>query len=116
MYSTREVRDVVAIELGRMTDALLRDGLIALLVEPQLQHRDLPSGAAGAQFPTWLVARSRDYPIGIAFTEYGFGPETPWGCVSVNHLSLGGRSQWHPSLEEAFLASGIWRRPAGEGE
>ena len=110
MLSHDDVLAMVQAELARMGDSLMRDGLRALLVEPQLQHRDMPDGAPGARYPTWLIARSRDYPIGLALTEFGYGPDAPWGYISVNHLSLGDPAQWHPSLEEAFRASGIWRR------
>ena len=94
-----------------MSDLVLRDALRALLVEPQLQHREQPDADLGARYPAWLVARSRDYPIGLAYSEFGFGPSTPWGYVSVNHLSLGDPSQWFANLRDAFAASGIWRQP-----
>lgn len=110
MASVSVVRTLVDTELARMPDPLLRDALRALLIEPHLQHRDLPEGSPGGQFPTWLIARSRDYPIGLGYTQFGYGPATPWGYVSVNHLSLGDPAQWYPTLEEAFRASGIWRR------
>ncbi|MEO8139983.1 MAG: hypothetical protein ABI742_10065 [Gemmatimonadota bacterium] len=110
MPPVQVVRALVETELARMPDALLREALRTLLVEPQLQQRDFPEGPPGARYPTWLVAQSRDFPIGLAYSELGFGPSTPWGYVSVNHLSLGDHSQWHATLDGAFKASGIWRR------
>lgn len=110
MASVIVVKGLVDAELARMPDPMLREQLRDLLIEPQLQHRDLPDGPPGGRFPTWLIARSLDYPIGLGYTEFGYGPTRPWGYISVNHLSLGDSAQWHPSLEEAFRASGIWRR------
>jgi hypothetical protein len=115
MSSIDAMRALLEAEMDRIPDAVLRDGLRALLIEPQLQQRDFPAGSPGARYPTWLIARSRDFPIGLAYSAFGFGPTMPWGYVSVNHLSLGDAAQWHSTLEQAFRESGIWRPRSAPG-
>ncbi len=101
------MKELVAAQLGRITDVERRAALEALLIEPRFQLRDWALGEPGARYRTWLVAQDRTSNIGLAYCEYGYGPERPWGYVSASFLSLGESAQWYSTLEEAFLASGL---------
>ena len=48
------------------------------------------------------------------YSEQGFGPAYPWGWLHINDSTLGMDSQWHASLEEAFINSGMWSGPMPE--
>jgi hypothetical protein len=101
------VRTLVAAALARIASAERRVALEAILIEPRLQLRDWDLGEPGARYRTWLVAEDPKSGTGLAYCEYGYGPERPWGYVPVGFLSLGDSAQWYPTLEEAFLASGL---------
>jgi hypothetical protein len=101
------VKERVATELARIADAERRTALEALLIEPRLQLREWDLGEPGARYRTWLIAQDPKSSLGLAYCEYGYGPERPWGYVSAGFLSLGDSAQWYPTLEEAFLASGL---------
>ncbi len=101
------MRTLVEAELARIASPERRMALEAILVEPRLQLRDWDLGEPGARYRTWLVAQDPKSGIGLAYCEYGYGPARPWGYVSVGFLSLGDSAQWYPTLEEAFLASGL---------
>jgi hypothetical protein len=98
----------IAAELERIADPSCRAALEAVLVDPELQHRDWELAPPGARFPTWLIARAHASRVGLAYTEHGYGPAAPWGYVSTGFLTLGTEAQWYPSLEQAFRASGMW--------
>lgn len=103
------MKALVADELARIASPGRRSALAKMLIEPEVQLRFPELGPPGARYPTWLVARAPDRAIGLAYTEFGYGPQRPWGYVSVSHLSLGMNEQWHERLEEAFVASGLWK-------
>ena len=109
MHSRDAILALVGHELSAIPEEPRREALRMLLIEPVLQHRDWDFGPPGARYPTWLLARAPGQRIALAYAELGPGPQTPWGSVSVNHLSLGGDAQWYAHLDEAFLASGLYR-------
>jgi len=98
---------LIAFEVGRIPDPTRREALRGLLIEPLLQHRGAEFGDSGARYPTWLIGRGEQASIGLAYSEFGYGPETPWGYVSISHLSLGTEAQWFSHLDDAFIASGL---------
>jgi len=52
-----------------------------------------------------LSAESSRFDYGIAFSDYGFGPEHPWGLVFSSHSNFDADYCWYPSLEEAYKES-----------
>lgn len=107
MRSAAEVEHLVEQALAAVADEQTRAVIASLRVAPLLQLRGLAEGSAGARHRTWLVAQSPHHPIGLAWAETGGDPTTPWGFVSINHLSLGVPQQWYTSLESAYWASDI---------
>lgn len=125
MKTADEISSVVAAELERIADPLVREGLEAILVIPWQRQLEWEYGAPGEAYPGWMVAEDRETDTGIAWCDKGFGPENPWGLVFLSHASMGMDSGWFAGLEEAFCDSfaasplEIWmvvRRDIGGGE
>ena len=60
---------------------------------------DVPS------FPVWLVAESQKYDYGVVYSDYGFGPEFPWGLIFLSHRNFGADYCWYDKLEVAYKES-----------
>lgn len=46
--------------------------------------------------------RSKGYDYGIAFSDYGFAPENPWGLVFLPHTGFDAEYCWYPTPESAY--------------
>ena len=104
--ATKEtVVEKVAAELSQITDAQVLASIRALLVTPRLQHREWDYGAAGEAYPCWIVLEHPASRTGIAYSEYGFGPQNPWGLVWLDNDGIGMDCCWYSTLEYAFRES-----------
>jgi hypothetical protein len=81
-----------------------------LLVEPYSVEREWDYGTSSQTYICWTVLEHRKSNTGIAYCEYGFGPENPWGLVflSGSHMGIGMDAGWFPRLEIAFKESMAW--------
>jgi len=86
------------------------------LIEPERAERAWEYGDIGERYPHWIVARDQARGIELVYCDRGFGPEMPWGFVSVADQSLGTDGQWSWYLEEAFVRSGLWEGPIRQDE
>ncbi len=57
------------------------------------------------QYPVWVVAESSVYDYGIAYSDYGFGPERPWGLIFLSKNNFDADYCWYDSLKDAYLES-----------
>lgn len=57
------------------------------------------------QYPAWVVAESSVYDYGIAYPDYGFGPDRPWGLIFLSKNNFDADCGWFSSLKEAYLDS-----------
>lgn len=100
-----EVAQLVALELDFIEDSLVRDALRALLIGPKLHHREWEYGHDGEHYPCWTVVAFKDADEGIAYSQHGHGPNSPWGLVSFSDIWFGMDSAWFSRLEDAFVSS-----------
>ena len=117
MTDTASVRALIARELALIENAVRREALQALLVDPREETRSWDYGAPGTRYPCWVVAEAPERQIELVYCEHGFGPEMPWGFLSRHggeSDSLGIDSQWDWYLEGAFVFSGLWDGPVSE--
>ncbi len=106
-----EVTELLMSELGRIEQDDLVAVVETLQIEPRKELRDWDYGSLGQQFPCWIVIEDRASNTCIACCEQGFGPEQPWGVLSVDgeeDLSMGMDSQWHSTLEAAVRNCSFW--------
>jgi hypothetical protein len=103
--SARDVAAHAARELERIADADVREGLRSRLMVPEEHLREWDYGAPGERYPCWTVAADPESDSAIVYSEHGFGPEMPWGIVSLSEAWFGMDSGWFRRLEDAFTGS-----------
>lgn len=106
-------------ELEHLSDPRVLAHIRSLLVEPKPILRNWDYGPPGQQYPCWAVLDDdpANSDTGIAYCEYGFGPDQPWGLVWLggDHMSMGMDSGWYPTFLDAYFESfaptvlPIWR-------
>ena len=67
------------------------------------------------RYPGFVVAEFAESGTGIAYSEYGFGPASPWGLIWLERPGYGMDSGWYVSLEGAFRESMAWDEPPPPG-
>jgi hypothetical protein len=100
-----EVTALATGELTSIADSVVRDALRARLVLPQRHLRNWDYGPEGQQFPCWTIALDHVSDTAIVYSQYGFGPDSPWGLVSISDLWFGMDAGWFLRLEDAFVES-----------
>jgi hypothetical protein len=103
--TTDEVRLLVEAEVRMIASAIIVQGVQTFLVEPRLEMRTWEWGKPLADFPVWIVAESSRYDYGIAFSDYGFAPDHPWGLVFLSHNEFNADYCWFPTLQDAYKDS-----------
>ena len=98
-----EVNQLVRQQLDSIEDDVVRDAIVALLVEPFVQYRrwfdDLEPETC------WVVAVDPTNNICFMYSEEGFSPDVTWGMMFTSDLYMGMDSNWYRTLEEAFYDS-----------
>jgi hypothetical protein len=112
--STSVMKALVTAELERTADANCRDRLAGLLVEPTFLPLAWEYGAVGATRLCCVVARLDDGDRALVYCEDGFGPQEPWGAVSLAEASMGSDDQWFGSLYDAALGAGLCQPLPGD--
>ena len=111
-------------ELAKIGDGRIAAHVRSLLVDPYAVSRAWDYGEADDAYPCWSVLEHKTSNSAIAFCEHGFGPEKPWGLVTLygdSDMSMGMDSGWFTTFIEAFLESSagtevpIWRVFKQEG-
>jgi hypothetical protein len=96
-------------ELLAFSDTLIKPVIEALLIAPRPILRSWDYGQPDQQFVCWQILEDPDVGTGIAFCEEGFGPNFPWGLVSLGESdtrsSMGMDSAWFPTFLSAFADS-----------
>jgi len=103
--TAEEVTALATGELTSIADSVVRDALRARLVLPQRHLRNWDYGPEGQQFPCWTIALDPVSDTAIVYSQYGFGPDSPWGIVFISNLWFGMDSGWFSRLEDAFVES-----------
>ncbi|MFK8015449.1 MAG: hypothetical protein AB8G17_08405 [Gammaproteobacteria bacterium] len=111
------LRDLIEAELAAVSDSRVLLHIRTLLVTPRRRMRQWDYSATPTQYECWDVLVESGGP-GIAFSDYGFGPKTPWGLVRVSgsraEMSMGMDCGWYPKFMDAYFESAaseidIWR-------
>ena len=109
----RTVAELVERQLADITDLAIVDLIRQLSVEPFPVLRDWDYGASGEQYVCWTVLEHTPSNTAVAYCDAGFGPESPWGLVSLRgpHMSIGMDSGWFATLGVAVRESPAWDGP-----
>jgi hypothetical protein len=113
----QQIQALVEAELQGLRDGRVATHIRSLLVLPSAQEREWDYGTPGQTYPCWAVLDHAKSNSGIAYCQFGFGPEMPWGLVSLSgaHMSMGMDCQWFDSFLDAYFESRaatelpIWR-------
>jgi hypothetical protein len=100
-----EVRVDVDREVQKIDDASLLQGIKTFLITPRVEMRTWGWEKIPADYPVWIIAESSRYDYGIAFSDYGFAPEHPWGLVFLSHRNFDADYCWYSTLEDAYKDS-----------
>jgi hypothetical protein len=104
----KDVSRAVELELRdfRFSDVLA--AFRPLLVAPRRQDREWEYCSSHVRVECWIIAQLNS-SLGIAYSQEGHGPSSPWGLVytdSDDHC--GPDCSWYSKLEDAFIQSGEW--------
>jgi hypothetical protein len=108
-----DLRSLVESELRRIDDPDRRLRLQGLLSAPTLRSVAWDYGSEGERHDVWIVGRSPDGAILLAYSDIGFGPAFPWGGIVEAEDSAGMDSQWHSGLEDAAICFRLLEAPPG---
>jgi hypothetical protein len=108
-----DLMSLVAGEVARVRDPMLRRRLQGLLRQPCRRPLTWDYGQPGDRFECWVVGESPDGGVLLVHCARGFGPSFPWGFVLAGDDSMGMDSQWHSGLADAAIAAGILAAPPG---
>ena len=115
--TSADIQVFVEAEIARISQPELVPRIRELLVSIRPELRDWDYGAPGERYPCWIFAEHRESNTAFAYSEYGFGPNSPWGLLSIDgeHMSMGMDCGWFTSLEDQFRGSMAWegRNPPG---
>jgi hypothetical protein len=102
-------------ELARIADPAVRRALEEHLVPPRAVQIEWEYGDPGEHYVAFIVAEFSATGMGIAYSRHGFGPEHPWGVISLERLWSEMDANWFRSLEAAFRSSGACPVPRPRG-
>src|SRR5215213_4368538 len=100
-----EVRRLVTYELAHVADEARREALRTVLVEPARDER--MSEWFDEPFACWVVAAAPWSGHVVLFCERGYASDH-WGALPAGDASMGIDSDWFSTLDDAFIASGLW--------
>jgi hypothetical protein len=103
--TVEEVRVLVEAEMAKVESPDIAKGLRTFLITPRLEMRTWDWHTPLKDYPVWIVAESSRFDYGIAFSDYGFGPEHPWGLVFLSPSNFDADYCWYAALEEAYNES-----------
>lgn len=115
--NAQKIKNLIAEELASVSDSRVRKHIESLLIEPVATLRHWDYGEPDTRYECWNVLEGAG-GLGIAYSQYGFGPKCPWGLVRVSgsesELSMGMDSSWCPRFMDAYFESAaselpIWR-------
>jgi hypothetical protein len=116
--SAESIKELINAELSKVLDHRVVDHIRNLLVEPTVVMRKWDYGDSNTMYECWDVLNEEDSSIGIAYSEFGFGPKSPWGLVwtsgSISEMSIGMDCEWFVRFLDAYFDSAasdlhIWR-------
>jgi len=104
------VAALVAEQLAQIADQRVVDVLSKYLVPPRPCLLEWDYGHPHPEFPEpkypgFIVMEHPGSGTGIAYSDYGSGPDMPWVLIAIEHPRFGMDSSWFDSLEDAFQNS-----------
>jgi hypothetical protein len=103
--TAEEIRFLVENEVRKIASRDIDEGIKTFLVAPRLELRTWEWQKPLIDYPVWVVAESSRNDYGIAFSDYGFAPEHPWGLVFLSASNFDADYCWYPALEKAYEES-----------
>jgi hypothetical protein len=102
------IQALVELELTGLRDDLQASRVRSLLVPPQIKMLEWDYGEPEQTYPCWSVLNHTELNVGIVYSEFGFGPERPWGLVWLSgaHTGIGMDSGWFDTFMDAFTDLG----------
>lgn len=106
--TAEKIQALVEAELTGLRDDRFASRVRSLLVPPQIKMLEWDYGEAEQTYPCWSVLNHRERNVGIVYSEFGFGPERPWGLVWLSgaHTGIGMDSGWFDTFMDAFTDLG----------
>ena len=92
-------------ELDCINNEIIKKRLKNILIDPVQHVRKWDYGKNKESFICWTVGVDDKFDTSIIYSDFGFGPENPWGLVSNNTESFGMDTGWFSSLVDCFLDS-----------
>jgi hypothetical protein len=113
--SAEILKTLIEREMATVSDARVIAHIRGMLVEPHAVLLGWDYGEPGQQYLCWMVLKDVHSGGEIAYSEYGFGPRSPWGLVTSGYPHMGMDPGWFTTFLDAFFESAaclelpIWR-------
>jgi hypothetical protein len=104
-HNSASIKSLVKSEMERITNPIVKNALEDILVNPIQHMRKWDYGTKGEEFVCWTVAIDKNSDTALVYSDYGFGPESPWGLVFQSYLYFGMDTGWFTNLKDSFLDS-----------
>ena len=91
-----EVTSFVAAEIVAFQNPKLREAILECLVSPRSHIRLWNWSDPPCEHECWMIAESKTYDYGIVYSDFGFGPNHPWGLVFLSQDNFGADYCWYP--------------------
>src|SRR5688572_23939039 len=98
------LKGLIEEELANVSDPRVVAHIRGILVPPYVLLHDWDYGERGQQYPCWMVLEDPETGAKIAYCEYGFGPDNPWGLVGPDSRprpSIGMDCAWYTRFLDA---------------
>lgn len=106
-HNNISIKSLVNSEIDKINNPIVKNALQNIIVEPVQHLRKWDYGHNDEKFICWTIAIDKDSDTALVYSDYGFGPETPWGLVSESINYFGMDTGWFDNLKDCFLNSNI---------
>ena len=95
------IQKLLVVEKKRFQNACALKRFSELEVEPEADRLKWDYGRE--TFDCFIVLKDIQTNTGIVYSEFGFGPQNPWGLVFLSKMQSGMDSGWFNNLFDCFM-------------
>jgi hypothetical protein len=104
-HNIESIGALIKSEMEKINNPIVKNAIKKIFVNPIRHLRKWDYGSGDESFVCWTIAIDKNSDTAIVYSDYGFGPETPWGLVSESGIYFGMDTGWFKDLKECFLDS-----------
>jgi hypothetical protein len=105
-----DIEKLVVTQIREISQIELAETIEKHRVPLRIETREWDYSNSFTEYPCCIVLEDKLSNTAVAYCEYGFGPNNPWGLIFIEGeiMSMGMDSSWFSSLEDAVRESMFW--------